>query len=456
MPIGLIDSVIFGRAFATDEIRSIFDEKSVVEGWLLFERTLAKVQADLGIIPREAAAEIDRKARPDLVSIESVRDHYARTGLASVALVRAVKELCSKQTGEYLHYGVTSQDLYDTGLAIRLKKFMGLLNGHIKALRNTLAKMALKHKETVMIGRTHGKQAVPLTFGFKMAVMAEAFNVHLKRADEIYPRICLGSVSGAVGTFSSFKAISDTVDPFELERRVLAELGLEAPPISIQPAIERLCELLNFLSLVSMSCEKLAQDFFTMQRDEIGEIREMLSADEISSSTMPHKQNPKACELIIGLSKMIRAYSHALAENPMKDERDKSAFVLEDLTIPHACVLTVAALRALKAMVEGLQVFPERMRENLHLTQGMIMAEKLMIAIARKTGRKESAHRLVTESAARASKEGIPFSAAVLENAGIRACLTPAEIKEALEPAGYVGLSKRIVEGLVDLYGPLE
>ena len=168
----------------------------------------------------------------------------------------------------------------------------------------------------------------------KWPYQAETFNTHLKRAREIYPRLIIGSLSGAVGTFSSFKAISE-INPLELEKRVLDELGLEAPVIPLQPSIERFCEFLNFLSLISISVEKLAQDFFTLQRDEIAELRESPgSSTEISSSTMPHKQNPKGLELIIGLSKLIRSYSHALMETPMKDERDRSPFWSKILLSP--------------------------------------------------------------------------------------------------------------------------
>jgi len=446
MAIQLTDSVIFGRIFGNDEVKAIFDEKGVIESWFLFEKTLAKVQAELGIIPKKSAKEINRKANLNDVPLEKIAKYFGETALASVALIKALKDTCSADTGEYIHYGPTTQDLYDTSLAIRLKKFMPLLVKDLEKVRDLLLGHSAKYKGTLMIGRTHGRQAIPITFGFKMAIQAETFNTHLKRAREIYPRIAIGSLSGAVGTYSSFKAISE-VNPLELEKRVLAELGLQAPVISCQPSTERFCEFLNFLSLISVSVEKLAQDLFTMQRDEIAEIKESPGGDrKISSSTMPHKQNPKGMELILGLTKLIRSYSHALMETSMKDERDRSPFWVEDIAIPGACVLTSTILVTLKNILENLEVSPEAMEENVHITQGLIMAEHIMIALSKKTGKKESAHKLVTESAKRAAMNHRSFEEVLSENEEIRKYLSRQEIHDALNPSTYLGLTEELIE----------
>jgi adenylosuccinate lyase len=300
-----------------------------------------------------------------------------------------------------------------------------------------------------MIGRTHGRQAIPITFGFKMAIQAEVFNTDLKRAREIYPRIAIGSLSGAVGTYSSFLALSE-VNPLEIEKKFLKELGLEAPIISFQPTIERICEFLNLLSLISLSVEKLAQDLFTLQRDEIAEVKESPgSGQEISSSTMPHKQNPKGLEFIIGLSKLIRSYSHALMETPMKDERDRSAFWVEDIAIPEACVLTNTILGKLINILENLEVFPEAMERNIQLTHGLIMAEHVMIALSKKTNKKESAHKLVTESAKKALLNNLPFEKVLADNEEIRKYLSLQEIKEALDPSRYLGMIEELIDRVI-------
>jgi adenylosuccinate lyase len=446
MAIQLMDSVIFGPIFANNEVKAIFDEKGVIESWLLFEKTLAKVQAELGIIPKTSAEEINHKANLNDLSLEKIGEYFHETALASVALIKALKDACSADTGEYIHYGPTTQDLYDTSLAIRLKKFMPLLMKDLEKVRDLLLGLCAKHKNSLMIGRTHGRQAIPITFGFKMAIQAETFNTHLKRAREIYPRIAIGSLSGAVGTYSSFNAISK-VDPLELEKRVLAELGLEAPMISCQPSIERFCELLNFLSLISVSVEKLAQDLFTMQRDEIAEIKESPGGDgKISSSTMPHKQNPKGLELILGLTKLIRSYSHALMETSMKDERDRSPFWVEDIAIPEACVLTSTILRTLKNILDRLEVFPEVMRKNVNTTKGLIMAENVMIALSKKTGKKESAHELVTKSAKEAMRKHLSFEKVLSENKKLRKYLSRQEIGDALDPSRYLGLIDKLID----------
>ena len=303
-----------------------------------------------------------------------------------------------------------------------------------------------------MIARTHGRQATPITFGFKMAVLAEIFSDHLRRVQEILPRISVGSLSGSVGTFSSFKAMTE-VDPLELEKRVLGELGLRSPVISIQPSIERFCEFLNLLSLISITTEKVAQDFFTLSRDEIAEVKEPVgSSRNISSSTMPHKQNPKGCESIIGFTKLIRSCAHALMGISVKDERDRSAFWVEDITIPQACILTTTTLEILKKILDGMEVFPETMEKNVHLTQGLILSERVMLEIAKKTGKKQSAHEWVSQAAAQSMSNKLPFKKNLLDNEQIRKHLSAQEIKEALDPSKYLGLAETLAEKVVNLY----
>ena len=447
MATNLVDTIVFGPIF-DNESKAIFDENSVLESWLMFEKTLAKVQGDLQIIPKDLAEEIWNKADLKNVSFEKISRYFLETGLVSVALIKALQDVCSMEAGEYIHYGATSQDLYDTSLAIRLKKFMSLLIRNLKEIRDLLLTLATKYKKTLMIGRTHGTHAIPITFGFKMAILAETFDTHLRRAQEIYPRIIVGSLSGAVGTFASFKAINKA-NPLEIEKRVLHELGLESPLISIQPTIERCCELLNFLSLVSITGEKLAQDFFTLQRQEISEIKEPPSGSkDISSTTMPHKQNPKGCELIIGLSKLTRSYAYALMESPMKDERDRSPFWVEDIAFPQACILTMTILCTLKKILKGLEVFPKKMEKNVYMTKGLIMSENVMIEITKKTGKKQSAHEWVSKATARAIEKKLPFEEILLDDQQIRKHLSSQEIKELLDPLKYLGMVDELIERL--------
>lgn len=453
MAIHLMDMVIFKQIFGSDEAKAIFDEKGVVESWLMFEGTLASVQAELGIIPKEAGEEIASKASVGNLSLEKIAHYFQETSLVSVALIKALKDICSKEAGEYIHYGPTTQDLYDTSLAIRLNRFMPLLISDLEIVRDLLLGLSTRHKKTLMIGRTHGRQAIPITFGFKTAVSAETFDAHIKRAREIYPRVTVGSLSGSVGTFASFKAISE-IDPLEIERIVMERLGLNRPMIPTQPSIERFCEFLNFIALISVSVEKLVQDIFTLQRDEIGEVRESATKSTmISSSTMPHKQNPKGCEFIIGLTKLIRSNAHALMEAPMKDERDRSAFWVEDIAVPEACILTSTTLKTLKGILEGLEVFPDVMRKNIGLSRGLIMAENLMIELSKKTGRKETAHALISGLASRAVKEDIPFDKVVLDNEQLNKHLSTQQIKDALDSDKYVGLAGEMVEKVLKSCG---
>ena len=446
MAIHLMDMVIFRQIFGSDEAKAIFDEMGVVESWLMFEGALADVQAELGIIPKEAGEEIVRKAKVENLSLDKIAHYFKETSLVSVALIKALKDICSKDTGEYLHYGPTTQDLYDTSLAIRLSRFMPLLISDLKIVRDLLLSLSETHKKTLMIGRTHGRQAIPITFGFKLAISAEIFHDHIKRALEIYPKITVGSLSGAVGSFASFKAISE-IDPLKIERMVMDKLGLNTPVIPAQPSIERFCEFLNFVALISVSVEKLVQDIFTLQRDEIGELRESSTKDtSISSSTMPHKQNPKGCEFIMGLTKLIRSNARALMEAPMRDERDRSSFWVEDIAVPEACILTSTTLKTLKEMLANLEVFQDVMRNNVGLSKGLIMTENLMIRLSKKTGRKESAHALISKLASKSVEEDIPFRDIVLNDEEVNKHLSIQEINDSFDPDKYTGLSERMTE----------
>ncbi|MBW2147019.1 MAG: adenylosuccinate lyase [Deltaproteobacteria bacterium] len=453
MSVHPIDFKIYGDDFGDPRIREIFSERGVVESWLLFEATLAQVQGELDMIPREAAEEIARKASLEHVSIERVAHIYRETRLSSVSLIRALREACEGGAGEYIHYGATTQDLFDTSLALRLKGALNIIDEEARQLHGLLVDLARRYRDTLMVGRTHGQHALPITLGFKLAVWSEAIREHLERFGQIKERLLVGNISGAVGNFASFCAI-DAPNALRMQDMVLERLGLDVPVISIQPRTERLAEFMNLLSLVSLTLEKMAEEVFTLQRTEFGELEEPYDTEkQISSSTMPQKRNPIHAELIRALVRKIRSNAGVMSGAFMKEERDMSPFYLEDLIIPETCVLASTVLEAAKVIFSGLVVNEERMRRNLDSTKGLLMAEALMLELSKKTGRKETAMDLVHTAAMISFEKGVPFTRAVLEDEAIGRHFSADDLERILSPEHYLGLTRALVDRVVSGHG---
>lgn len=452
MSVHPMDFSLYADDFGDPRMREIFSERAVVESWLLFEATLARVQGELGMIPREAAEEIAARASLQHVSLERVASIYRETRLSSVSLIRALREGCAGAAGEYIHYGATTQDLFDTSLALRLKGALEILIQEVEALHRRLLGLAGRYRDTLMAGRTHGQQALPITLGFKFAIWSEAIREHLERFKEIRKRLLVGSVSGAVGNFASFCAI-DASKALRMQEMVLERLGLAVPIISIQPRTERLAEFMAGLALVALSLEKMAEEVFILQRTELGELEEPYDTRrQVSSSTMPQKRNPIHCELIRAVVQKIRANAAVMAGTFMREERDMAPFYLEDLIIPETCVLASTALEAARVIFSGLVVNQERMRRNLDATGGLIMAEPLMLELSRKTGRKETAMELVHRAAMHAFEQGLPFRRVVLEDPAIGKHFSPQDLERILNPELYLGLSGMLVDRVISAH----
>ena len=449
MSLHIMDSVIYGGDFGSPEMREIFEEKSIVEDWLFFEVTLANVQAELGLIPKEASLEIERKGSMEYVKLERIAEIYRQTYLSSVAMIRAFKEVCEGGAGEYIHFGATTQDVFDTTLALRIKKAMNLMENELESIRSKLNHLADAHRQTVMAGRTHGQQALPTTFGFKAAVWSEMISDHLERFKEARKRILVGSVAGALGNYASFYLLGG-MKCLEMEKKVLDRLGLRSARVTIQPRIERLTEFMTLLALLAVTFEKIADEIFLLQGNEIGELEEPFDTEnQVSSSTMPQKRNPNRCELMKAVSKKIRSNASAFADIYVRQERDHAPFYVEDLIIPETCILASTILGAANFVFKGLIVKGEAMRNNLQITKGLIMTEALMLRLAQKTGRKEEAFAMTHRVAMEAFEAGQSFSEYVLENPDICQHFNEEELREVLDPMYYLGLNDLLIDRIV-------
>jgi adenylosuccinate lyase len=449
MAVHVFETKIFEGDYVAPEIKEIFDEKGVVESWLRFESILAEVQGELGILPLPIANEIRKKASLESVKMERIVEIYRKTKIASVAMIRALAEACEGGAGEYVHYGSCSPELFENTLAYRIGKAMDIFERDLKEIRRHLNRLAEVHRHTLMAERSHGQQALPITFGLIAAIWSDAVAKHLERFQEGRKRILLGSIKGAVGTYGSHYLIAGE-KCVEMEKRVLARLGLVPNRISLRRHMDRLTEFMHLLSLLAVTFEKICGDIVTAQHNEIGEVEEPFDTEhQIGSSSLPQKRNPVLSEAIMAWAKKIRSNTSAFAETHMMDSHDFVGFYMEDLVIPETCVLAGAMLGNAKIIFEGLTVKREAMRRNLDLLHGLIMTEPLMLALSKKTGKKQTAHAIIHKIAMEAFERNMPFDQLILKNDEILRYFSKEEIGELLKPENHLGMTQWCIDNVI-------
>jgi len=430
------------------EMVRIFEEESRLRKMLLVEAALAKAHAELGNIPREDAERIWEVATSGVVKLERVKEIEAEIKHETMAVVRALAEACGP-SGRYVHLGATSSDILDTALALQLKEALAILKDRLAELTALVARLAEEHKGTIMVGRTHGQHALPITLGFKLAVWAAELLRHLKRLEECEERVLVGKMSGAVGTMAGLGPRA-----LELQELVMSILGLRAAEISTQIVQrDRLAELICLLAILASTLDNMATEVRELQRTEIGELAEPFDERaQVGSSTMPHKRNPITCERICGLAKVVRGLVVPALENvPTWHERDLTQSSAERFIVPEALILTDYMIYLMIKVLSGLEIRPDRMKENLALTKGLIMSEALMLELTRRGMARDEAYRLVRSLALTAMRSGRPFAEVVLEDEAIRALIGPDELKDLLRPEGYLGMATKQVEKVISL-----
>ena len=441
MPSHASESLLYGASFSTPEFLDIFNDNMRVQAWYDVEVALAKAQSKLGIIPTEAYEEIARKAYVENVDVQKIGKGISETAHPIVPAIRALEEICEGGAGEFIHYGATTQDIMDTGLILQIKKAWPLLKRDLEAARDALKVLAKKYRSTPMVGRTHGQQALPLTFGYKCAVWVDELNRHLERQSEAEPRILSGNITGAVGTMAAFGGKGQ-----ETQREALQYLGLTVPNICWHSSRDRICELANFLTQVAASLGKIAREVYALQQVEFGEVAEPHHRGKVGSSTMPHKRNPATVELAIGLSRLIRAQQVAITDAAFQEHERYSALLrIELAAVPEMMIYSGALLSKMRTVLEKLEVFPTRMRQNLDLLGGLLLSEKIMLALGEKIG-KQTAHEVVYEIAMSSFEKEIPFKEALMFDQRVSNHLKEEEIVELLNPEAYIGESEEIVD----------
>lgn len=442
MPSHITESRIHGGAYSSPEFAAIFSDANQVQKWLDVETALAATQAQMGIIPQEAAREIARVASVELLDLDALGRQSMETGHILVPTLRALEALCADGWGEYVHYGVTTQDILDTGLILQVRDAWGLVLQRLHAIRGHLLTLALRHKHTPMVARTHGQQALPTTFGYKVAVWVDEIDRHLERFDEAYARVMVGNLTGAVGTLAALGP-----QGLEVQRRTLESLGLGAPLSSWHSARDRILEAAWLLVQTSATLGRVANEIYHLQRTEIDEVREGRRAGQVGSSTMPHKQNPSTVDLISALSRLVRAQMLALTDAAFQlHERDGTTWRIEWAALPELFIYAGALLARMEGvLLAGLDVRETRMRSNLDMLGGLILSERIMLVLAPRFG-KQTAHQLVHEIAQWAQVEGRPFREALLGDPRLHGCFSRQVLDDLLDPAAYTGLAADMVD----------
>jgi adenylosuccinate lyase len=416
------------QRYSLPRMNSIWQERNKFQKMMEIEIAASEALAHTGKIPKKAFAQIKKRARFDLKKIEALDK---KTNHDVAAFVENLQDNIGPG-GEYIHMGLTSNDVTDTALALQMQEAAGVILEGLNGLKEVLAKKAIRYRDTIMIGRTHGVHAEPTTFGLKMAIFYEETKRNIKRMEEAREIISVGKISGAVGTFSN-------IEP-QVENYVCKKLGLKPAAISNQVLQrDRHAQYLSTIAITGSMLEKLALEIRHLQRTEVLEVEEYFSSTQKGSSAMPHKKNPITCERICGLSRILRANAHAAMENiALWHERDISHSSVERIIIPDSAILIDYMINTAARVIEHLVVHPENMRKNLDKTGGLIFSQRVMIALIKEGLTREAGYRIVQRNAMRSWKERRDFKELLLNDKDVSKKLSPHKINRCFELDYYL------------------
>src|SRR5688572_18854051 len=441
MPATIIDSAIFQGIFSSDEMRQVWSDENRTQKYLDIEAALAKVQGRLGLIPQEAADEIVSHCRLDQIDMAELRRQTERIGYPIIAVVNQINALCRDGLGEFCHWGATTQDITDTATVLQIREALDLVDDELTAISAGLARLAREHRDTPMIGRSNLQQAIPVTFGYKMAGLLSAIERHRERLGQLRERVLVGEFAGAAGTLASLET-----GAMETQAGLCAELGLKQPLIAWHTIRDNIAEVGAFLGLVGGTLGKLSMDVKLMMQTEVGEVFEPFAHGRGSSSTMPQKRNPISSCYIHAAISVVRQHAAALLDAMVADhERSTGPWEIEWIALPEAFVLSAGALNQARFVVAGLEVDAKRMRANLDITNGLVVSEAVMMGLAPYLGR-EHAHDLVYDLCRDAVKQNRPLVDLLAANGEITKHVDRKKLLELCDPANYLGLSGVMVD----------
>lgn len=439
----LIDFLLIGNNFGTPEMRAVWSEHNRLTKQVDVEVALALAEGELGVIPADAAQAIAAHADAGTLNVEEIAQDAARMKHSLMPTIAAIQKQCGA-AGEYIHYGVTTQDIVDTATVLQLQQAFDIVERDTRLLAVELKRLAKKYQHTPMTGRTHGMQALPTTFGFKLAVWLDEFVRHLQRLQEIKARVLVGNINGAIGTYASFG-----VSGPEIERLTLDKLGLGTPNIGWQSARDRFSEYASIVVLISGTLGKIGNELYNLMRTEINEIEEPFSQGKIGSTTMPHKRNPAALEGLASLTAPVFKSASLIHESmKVEHERDAMSWRAEWIALPEINIYLSAQLQNALGILRGMSVNEKQMLANLDLQNGLLLSEKVMFEVGQRLG-KQTAHHLVYECSMQAFEQNRSFKSVLLAHPVLSAQLTERELDDWLNPSNYLGSAPQKVDEVI-------
>ena len=422
-------------------IRELFSEDERLQSWLDVEAALAIAEAELGVVPAEAAEEIVRKARLEYMDREAIREGLARTGHGLVPLIWELDRVCDGDAGGYAHWGATTQNITQTGKLIQLRKAHRIYLSQLARILTLFAELAERTKDYAMPGRTHGQHAVPSTFGLKVAVWIDELIRHVERLRGCEDRVFVAMLGGGAGTLGSLGPIG-----LDVQEKMAEELDMRPMAMPSRTTADHLGEYVALLGMLAATCSKIGREMYTLMKQEFGEVEEPVPPGTVGSSTMPQKRNPKLGQDIVAAAAQIRTMVPLALESMMTEhEADRTTSVTMDRALTQAAVQTGDMLQYMIELFSGIQVFPERMRSNLDLSGGLIMSEALMLELGRRIGR-QRAHDAIYDAAQASVVEGKPFTETLTEVEEVRENMTAEQIETLLDPTQYTGASALMAE----------
>ena len=415
-------------------VRSLFTLESRWQAWLDVEAALAKAEAELDVIPQDAAAVIVKKSKLDLLDRANIEEGLIRTAHPLVPLIWELARVCGEEAGGYVHWGATTQNITQTGQLLLLRQAHNIFIGQLGRILSVMADLAERTKDMALPGRTHGQHAVPATFGFKVGNWIDELCRHVERFREAEPRVFVAMLGGAAGTFASFGDLGPKIQAGMAVHLEMKPMSAPARTIGDHQA-----EYVCLLGMLASTCSKVAREIYTQMKQEFGEVEEPVPPGTVGSSTMPQKRNPKLTQDMVAAAAQVRALVPlALEAMQTEHEADRTTSLMISHALQDACGQTGDILSRMETLLEGLQVDEARMRRNLDLSGGLIMGEALMLSLGANIGRQE-AHDAIYEAAQAAATTNESFQSLLSKDDTVRAHMSTDQIAELLDPTAYTG-----------------
>lgn len=440
MASNVLDSVLFRDSFGTPAMRAVFDDRELIRKYVEVEVALAKAEAKCGVIPAAAADEIAACCNADALDFDLLRHETEIVGYPILPLVHQISKQAGA-SGGFVHWGATTQDIMDTAVVLQVRDALDIIEADVKTLRGILAGLARKYRDTPMAGRTHLQQALPVTFGYKVAIWLDMFDRHAERLAQARPRVLVGEFAGAAGTLASLgdKGLA-------VQKAMMEILGLGVPVSTWHVARDGFAEALNLLGVITGSLGKIAYDVMLLAANEFGELYEPFVKGRGASSTMPQKRNPISSELMLACAKGVRQQAGLMLDAMVQDlERATGPWHAEWIAIPESFILAAGALNQAKFMLSGLIVDARAMRRNLDMTKGLIVAEAVMMGLAPHIGRQD-AHDVVYDACRVVNEKGGRLADVLNGMPSVSSRLDPALIERLTDPANYLGMAPQMVD----------